>query len=125
MSFLKYLRNEIIFRGRLKGLISQWTFFMIISGLIGLHRIGPLQILSKLRMEAPCVEDGPHKKTETTSHDVIQKHVFEKVTSPSMTPSLTFPIMVSLFLCAFRTMTAEQRGAESMIKAPQIELIFS
>lgn len=125
MSFLKYLRNEIIFRGHLKGLISQWTFFMIILGLIGLHRIAPSKFFPTWEWKQSCVEDGPYKGTETAWHGVIQKDVFEKVTSPSIIPSLTFPITVSLFLCVFKIMTAEKRGTESMIKAPQIELIFS
>ena len=110
MSFLKYLRNEIIFRGCLKGLISQWTYFMIISGLIGLHRIAPSKLFPTWEWKHPCVEDGPHKGTETAWHGVIQKDVFEKVTSPSIIPSLTFSIMVSLFLCVFKTMAAEKEG---------------
>lgn len=126
MSFLKPLRNEVICRSSLKGLISQCKFFTIVTGLIGLHRIAPTPNAFKLENGSiPAQRMDLTRGQKPLDKSVIQKDALEKVTSPSIISSLTFATMVSFFLCVFETATAERRETESMIKAAQIKFIFS
>lgn len=91
---------------------------MIVIGWLGYTQLAS-RFFQTWEWKDPHV-DEPHKQTEATWHSVIQRDVFEKVTSPSILLLVAFAIMAFISWCVKDWEEGHKKG-----NGPQIKLIFS